>query len=532
MILTERAKYQGQRLDAFLRDSLKSFSRAALIKAIKAGQCKVDGQIVSDPAFRMRPGQCVEIEMIPPDTLPAAEDGPIHVLWTDGVVAVCDKPPYLTTHPCPSCQENTLVQRLLNRFDQLAAQGGQRPGIAHRLDKDTSGLIVIALDKNARLKLAEAFASHKVEKEYLALVAGVPPFSGECTEPVGRHPDIRTKMTVLAENRGGRPARTAWRLLWQSDDGKFSLVAVRIFTGRTHQIRVHFSHMGYPLLGDGIYAPATVKEMAPRQMLHSWRLGFHHPLSDRYALFQLPPPEDFLQTILNNSRQCSLIVVTGNQGCGKSSFCRYLAEKGVPVASADAIVATLYSGQGPASDWVRRNIGSRAIKPDGGVDKKILFGALEEKISLRKAFEAYIHALVLDEINQFWQKNSDRPFCVAEIPLYFECGWDKILIPRPLAIGINCPREERWERIALNRGWSLDKISTLESWQWDERRKMQACDIIVDNTGNEADLLAQAGEILARLPEIENKKEREITSKLQDIWGETKIEIDQAKSCP
>ena len=344
----------GQRLDKALCGLLPDLSRAAVQRAISAGACRIDGLPVSTASLKLKAGQEVRLDL--PDTANElrAEDEAVDILWQDEHLLLCNKPAGLTVHPCPSCPENTLVQRLLHHFPRLREQEGLRPGVVHRLDKDTSGLLLVALDEPTRLRMSEAFARREVHKEYLALVQGVPPQTGTCREPLGRHPTAKVKMAVVPENRGGKAAHSDWRVLWSSPRKDFSLVAVRIHTGRTHQIRVHMAHVGHPLLGDALYAPAPVAARAPRQMLHAWHISFCHPLSGEALVFFCPPPDDMLRTILNNSSRMQRLVITGNPGCGKSTLTHALEEAGLPTVSADALVAQLYAAGGEMADYLGR----------------------------------------------------------------------------------------------------------------------------------------------------------------------------------
>lgn len=515
----------GKRLDQLLKDNLPEISRVKLQKAIRCGKCLVDGCKVLDPASKTRTGQIVEFEQSETTTGIRAEDGKLKIIWQDGIIAVCDKPAGLTVHPCPSCPENTLAQRLLFRFPQLALLGGDRPGIAHRLDKDTSGLIVVALDELARLKLVEEFANREVEKEYLALVYGMPPETGECLKPVGRDMVNRTKMAVRAESHGGKAARSTWRRLWNSPDNKFSLLAVRIYTGRTHQIRVHLASLGFPILGDKLYAPICAREMAPRQMLHSWRLCLAHPASGQRIGFQTPPPEDFLQTIQKHATQMTRIVVTGNPGCGKSSFCENLEKAGLPVISADAIVAELYAKPGAISAWLEIRGYVEAFNADGSINKKELLQILGESQSVKEDFENIVHAYVRAEIEKFWAEAEKKSVCaaVAEIPLYFECGWNKGDRRRITSIGIHCPKQERWRRIMKSRGWSREKTEIIESWQMPEEKKMTLCDIVYNNGGDETMLGEAATNFLARLVDFQHDEKECLTLQMEKIFNEQNI---------
>ena len=228
----------GQRLDKALCGLLPDLSRAAVQRAITAGACRIDGLSVSTASLKLKAGQEVRLDL--PDTANElrAEDEAVDILWQDEHLLLCNKPAGLTVHPCPSCPENTLVQRLLHHFPRLREQEGLRPGVVHRLDKDTSGLLLVALDEPTRLRMSEAFARREVHKEYLALVQGVPPQTGTCREPLGRHPTAKVKMAVVPENRGGKAAHSDWRVLWSSPRKDFSLVAVRIHTGRTQPLPI------------------------------------------------------------------------------------------------------------------------------------------------------------------------------------------------------------------------------------------------------------------------------------------------------
>ena len=329
-------------------------------------------------------------QALPPAPRPLQKDGD---LW------VFCKPAGLPTHPGTG-HEDSLSSRLAAR----AGDAPFKPTPVHRLDKDTSGLLLVALDEPTRLRMSEAFARREVHKEYLALVQGVPPQTGTCREPLGRHPTAKVKMAVVPEKRGGKAAHSDWRVLWSSPRKDFSLVAVRIHTGRTHQIRVHMAHVGHPLLGDALYAPAPVAARAPRQMLHAWHISFCHPLSGEALEFFCPPPDDMLRTILNNSSRMQRLVITGNPGCGKSTLTHALEEAGLPTVSADALVAQLYAAGGEMADYLGRRFGERLLEDDGSVCKPALLEAMQQDPGLRKEVEQMVHALVRDAILAFWDK--------------------------------------------------------------------------------------------------------------------------------
>lgn len=510
----------GKRLDRILSRAQSEISRAKVQQCIRQGKALVDGVPVNSPDFRPRAGQTLCLELKDSVSGLAPEAGELCIVHQDANLLVCDKAAGLTVHPCPSCPGKTLVQRLLGRFPQLAQLDGERPGIVHRLDKDTSGLMAVALSEQARLALSQAFARREVHKEYLALVDGLAPEQGECCEALGRHPSRKTQMAIVPESRGGKPALTRWKRLWHAADGSASLLSVRIFTGRTHQIRVHMAHLGHPLLGDAVYAPFSVRRRAPRQMLHARRLRFAHPMSGEMLDFTAPPPDDFPETILGLARRMQRLVITGNPGGGKSALREFMADRQIPVFSADEDVAALYACSGEASSWLAAMRGDAVLAPDGSVDKKALMQLLTGDALFRAELERVVHGLVRRDLELFFEgaESNGATLAAAEVPLYFECGWDKILTPKPLSIGVACPCETRWRRMAKNRHWDEAKMATLESWQLPEKRKLNACDLCVDNGGPPDALKAQAQDLLETLAQRRLEAEGALRKQLEKLW--------------
>ncbi len=209
--------------------------------------------------------------------------------------------------------------------------------------------------------------------------------------------------------------------------------------------------------------------------------------------FFCPPPDDMLRTILNNSSRMQRLVITGNPGCGKSTLTHALEETGLPTVSADALVAQLYAAGGEMADYLGRRFGERLLEDDGSVCKPALLEAMQQAPGLRKEVEQMVHALVRDAILAFWDKAEaeGKDCAVAEIPLYFECGWHKAGLPGALSLTVRCPREIRLQRIMATRGWSEEKAATLEAWQWPAERKEAASDLVVDNAGTPADAEGQ-----------------------------------------
>jgi len=278
------------RLDQFLARELPQFSRARLQKLIRNRNITLNGA-PARPGDPVRADDRVEVNEPPPekiDSLP--EDIALDVLYQDDDLIVINKPAGLVVHPGAGQREHTLVNALLFHFPKLSGIGGkERPGIVHRLDKDTTGCLVIARTDQAHRSLSAQFAGRTVEKVYLALVAGkLRKTIGTIEEKIGRHPVHRQRMSIAASR--GRPAKTDYRVLSSSDE--MTLVECRLHSGRTHQIRVHLHHLRHPVLGDKVYGGRFARYF-PRQMLHAWKLSFRHPRTEDWRQFEAPPPQDF-----------------------------------------------------------------------------------------------------------------------------------------------------------------------------------------------------------------------------------------------
>jgi 23S rRNA pseudouridine1911/1915/1917 synthase len=282
------------RLDQFLAKLLPEFSRSRLQQLIRDGFVRLNNK-TSRPRQIVRGGDKIELtepalEKI--ETLP--ESIPLEILFEDDDLIVINKPPGLVVHPGAGHREHTLVNALLNHCETLSGIGGkERPGIVHRLDKETSGCLVVAKNDATHRELSEQFAARTVEKIYLALVAGkLPKTAGVIEGKIGRHPVHRQRMSAATPR--GRAAKTEYRLVRSSD--RATLIECRLHSGRTHQIRVHLHHLGHPVLGDKVYAPRLAKDF-PRQMLHGWKLGFRHPRTEEWKSFEAPLPDDFAAAI-------------------------------------------------------------------------------------------------------------------------------------------------------------------------------------------------------------------------------------------
>ncbi len=282
-----------ERLDHLLARDCPDISRSQLQRLIREGRVTVDGQRLR-PSSKLRPGQQVLLTIPEPQALALlAQDIPLAVVYEDGDLLVVDKPPGLAVHPSPGHSEGTLVNAVLARCPDLQGIGGSlRPGIVHRLDKDTSGLMVVAKNEVAHSHLSRQIKERSITKGYQALTLGyVRPEEGIIEAPVGRDPRNRKRMAIVAS---GRAARTRYRVMERLSG--FSLVEVWPETGRTHQIRVHFASISHPLAGDVIYGGRTPG--LERQFLHAHRLGFRLPGTGEYVEFASPLPPD-LKTFLD-----------------------------------------------------------------------------------------------------------------------------------------------------------------------------------------------------------------------------------------
>src|SRR5215475_2002834 len=282
------------RLDLFLVKALPELSRTRIQRLIRGGLVRVGGATIQ-PHYAVRFGDQIEVTEPPPEKIETEPEAiPLTILYEDDDLIVINKASGMTVHPGAGQGEHTLVNALLHHCSTLSGIGGkERPGIVHRLDKETSGCIVAAKNDVAHRELSKQFTARTVEKIYLALVAGkLRKERGVIENKIGRHPVHRQRMSVSSPS--GRAAKTEYRVLRSSEQA--SLVECTLHSGRTHQIRVHLHHIGNPVLGDKIYAPRFAKNF-PRQMLHAWRLGFSHPRTREWKSFEASVPDDFSQAI-------------------------------------------------------------------------------------------------------------------------------------------------------------------------------------------------------------------------------------------
>jgi 23S rRNA pseudouridine1911/1915/1917 synthase len=302
----------GSRIDRLLgRVLAPRWSRSYVAALVAEGSITVDGRAIR-PSFRVAPGQLIEGDLgQPADSLPRAEAMALHLLHVDDSLIVVDKPAGLIIHPGSGARNGTLVNGLLDRFPELAAVGrADRPGIVHRLDRDTTGVLVVARTNPAARSLVNQFKRKTVDKQYAAIVWGEPPFDSDWIDlPLGPHPRRPALRAVVPE--GGQPASTFYRV--ERRLGRLSVVTAQPRTGRTHQIRVHLEHLGFPIVGDSTYGRSAQAAYArwveqlrrdglrvpvlSRQALHARRLGIDHPETGERVAFESPLPPDMADLI-------------------------------------------------------------------------------------------------------------------------------------------------------------------------------------------------------------------------------------------
>ncbi|WAL58849.1 RluA family pseudouridine synthase [Thermocoleostomius sinensis] len=303
--ITVHVQSAADRLDRYLSEHLPDLSRSRIQKLIEQGQVWINGQPCPSKKVAVRVGDRVDI------TIPAvaplelqAEAMALDILYEDEHLIILNKPIGLVVHPAPGHAEGTLVNALLAHCgDQLAGIGGvQRPGIVHRLDKDTSGAIAIAKTDRAHQHLQAQFKAKTARREYLAVVYGAPSrATGTIDAAIGRHPIDRKKMAVIPEDKGGRRAITHWQI--RERLGNFTLMLFQLETGRTHQIRVHSAYIGHPVVSDPVYGSGrSIGVNLTGQALHAWKLRLQHPVSEQWLEVTAPLPPEFL-TLLDILRR-------------------------------------------------------------------------------------------------------------------------------------------------------------------------------------------------------------------------------------
>lgn len=497
IVFFSREEESGSRLDKLVLAHYpgKAPPRSRIQAWIRNGLVSVENVKCLKPSQNIAAGQ--QIKMNIPDTAagPLPVKGILEEIYRDDHILVLNKQPGISVHPAPSLDEPTLVNYLLERYQFLGSSfTGERPGIVHRLDKDTSGVMVVALDPDSGETLSRLFHDRNVVKEYLAIVKGCPEApQGEINMPLGRDPKTRVK---IVKTINGRKALTRYRVIFSGHDRIWSLIRLEILTGRTHQIRAHMAELGYPVLGDGLYGGSTgsswgfrqniLSRLVKRQLLHSTRLGFCHPATNQCMDFVHPPPADFMRTMLYLERRLQRVVITGGMGSGKTRVILMLEKMGFPVFIADKCVADLYK---PGNDgWriIRDRFGNRFIRNDHEpVDKVKLARAASEEEHFLEELSHLIHPLVNHRLEEFWKEHQAERLAFAEIPLVFEARMQKAC---DLVVGVFCPDSVRHERLMKNRNISSQHFAILDSMQMSQAEKISKCDLILDNSSDLSEL--------------------------------------------
>ncbi|WP_425332654.1 RluA family pseudouridine synthase [Chrysosporum bergii] len=304
----EETNTQGQRLDRYLSEELPELSRSRIQQLIEQGHVQLNRQICTTKKINVKTGDVISLDI--PEVRPLelqAQHIPLDILYEDEQLLILNKPAGLVVHPAPGHADGTLVNALLAHCPHLPGIGGvQRPGIVHRLDKDTTGAIAIAKTETAYHSLQAQLQAKTARREYLGIVYGAPKTeSGIIDFPIGRHPQDRKKMAVVPVEKGGRSALTHWQVLERL--GNQTLILFRLETGRTHQIRVHAAKIGHPIVGDSVYGSGrSLGVNLPGQALHAWRLNLQHPVSQDWISVIAPPPETFTTLLEVLRRRVSL----------------------------------------------------------------------------------------------------------------------------------------------------------------------------------------------------------------------------------
>ncbi|OUC11971.1 MAG: pseudouridine synthase [Alkalinema sp. CACIAM 70d] len=310
-ILELQVESPGQRLDVYLADRITDLSRSRFQKLIAEGCVQVNGQTCTAKKATVQLGDSLTVTIPPTEPLDLQPEAiPLDILYEDASLVVINKPAGMVVHPSIGHLRGTLVNAMLAH---CAAQGEtlpgingvQRPGIVHRLDKDTTGAIVVAKTEQALQNLQDQFREKTARRSYVAVVYGAPSHdSGTVDEPIGRHPRDRQKMGIVPEDRGGRRAVTHWSV--KERLGNFTLIDFELETGRTHQIRVHIAHIGYPIVGDPVYATGrkAIGVNLPGQALHAWRLRLQHPVTADWIEAIAPLPESLTKLLDVLRKRC------------------------------------------------------------------------------------------------------------------------------------------------------------------------------------------------------------------------------------
>ena len=512
----------GRRLDLFLADRLADhdLTRSRLQALIRQGLVTLIPAEArpGDPlpptvnlkvGHLLKAGDRVAVRVPPPIPLDLiAEEVPFTLLYEDEDILVLAKPPGVVVHPAGGHWQGTLVHGLLHHCRNLSGISGElRPGIVHRLDKETSGCLVVAKSDRAHHELARQFKAKEVEKIYQALLIGlISAEQGRVELPIGRHPVRRKQMAVRRE--GGREALTHWRVLERFAAG-YTLVSLRLETGRTHQIRVHMASLGHPVAGDALYGKGGDRDRRfaiNRQWLHALHLSFNHPVSGERLRFTAPLWPDLEKTLaLLRENVGEMLMelwgITGGIGAGKSRVAAWFAaQAGFATVDVDQLARELL--QPGQAGWLalRGRDRERFFHPDGSVDRPRLRRAIFSDSRLRREIDNLLHPLIRQEMlaTVARLRREGRQRILVEVPLLYEAGWEADF---SRVIVVRAPAEISLARLLKRDGVSTEEAAAALAAQMVPEEKARRADLLVDNSG-------LWSETVARLEKIEKILEK------------------------
>ncbi len=479
----------GVRLDHFLVQKLPEFSRSQLSASVSGGLVFVDGRQRKN-SYRLKPGELVAGTAYRDDPLEiTAEKVAFEVLHDDPSLLIISKPPNLAVHPGCGNPNLTLVNGLVYYCQMIGGVGDPaRPGIVHRLDKDTSGVMVVAKNNHVHRRLSEIFKRREVHKHYHALLHGtLKEKEGRVVAPIGRHGVQRRKMAV--RRSGGKYAASAWKVI-EEFEGKYSLVEIAIETGRTHQIRVHMAYLGRPVAGDCVYGGVRRGAVFPRQMLHASRLAFIPPGHEKKMEFKAPLWPDF-QRVLDEFRMnvkyrhlfCAMnIALTGGIAGGKSSVAECFGKIcGCGIVDTDRMCRDFLQKNERGWRKLCGKWGGRYLDPAGEVDRAALRKAAFSDVRIRMELEHILHPLVREKISErIRTARTHTEIVLFEAPLLFEAGWEEDF---DWVIAVFAEKRRVVQRLCRRDAISAQEAESIISLQMSPEKKVQLADSVIDNSG-------------------------------------------------
>lgn len=497
------------RLDVLLRSLLnnKGFSREKIKYYIQKQHVLVNGTVCTTASKKIHEHDDIRIHIPEESSMLCEEEGDIDIMYEDEDLLLINKPHSLVVHPCTSTPTGTLLQRLLFHYPELADMGGERPAIVHRLDKDTTGLLIVARTEKARYGLVQAFSERTIEKYYVALVEGKTPAKGIIESPIGRDTKNKTKMACSPK---GKYAYTEYKTLCTVASNRYpsavSLLSIRIATGRTHQIRVHLASIGHPIIGDTLYG-AKQCSFISRPLLHAFRIIFEHPIQKRSMEYMKMPPKDFEDAFIACATQSTKVILTGCAGSGKSTVLQYFIQEGIPCCSTDNIVESLYCKENSLWHYCRQSYGTRFLNQDDTINKHALLLAMKESPQIKKEIERVTHSFVAHAVHEFWKNHIHAPYTIVEVPLYFESEDFRKNCPAGTIIAVISKEEERKKRMH-SKGWDKEKIEYVVKNQYDDTYKKEHADYIIENNSTLEDLHKNCKKVKEYIYTYQNTKEQ------------------------